>query len=136
MLILTSSDQFIFDKIINDKNLQTFWEEKQEYSVLISNNNRGNIKHSLIKVGYPVKDLCGYSTGDRLEINLRNIDISGNKFSLRDYQKEAIDSFYHRGKRTGGSGIIVLPCGAGKTIIGLGVISLNSEFEPRNSLNS
>jgi DNA excision repair protein ERCC-3 len=124
LLILTSSDQFIFDKIINDKNLQTFWKTKQECSVLLSNNDRGNIKHALIKAGYPVKDLCGYSAGDKLEIKLRDIDISGNKFSLRDYQKEAIESFYHGGKKTGGSGIIVLPCGAGKTIIGLGVISI------------
>lgn len=123
LLILKSDDQFIFDKIVNDKNLQTFWQTKQESSILINNSDRGNIKHALIKAGYPIKDLCGYSNGDELEINLRKIDISGNKFTLRDYQKEAIESFYHDGKKTGGSGIIVLPCGAGKTIIGLGVIS-------------
>lgn len=123
LLILTSSDQFIFDKIINDKSLQSFWHTKQEYSVLLNNSDRGNIKHALIKAGYPVKDLCGYSSGDKLEINLRNIDISGNEFFLRDYQQEAVESFYHGGKKTGGSGIIVLPCGAGKTIIGLGIIT-------------
>lgn len=123
LLILTSSDQFIFDKIINDKSLQTFWQTKQEYSVLINKSDRGNIKHSLIKIGYPVKDLCGYSTGERLDIDLRKVDISGNEFALRDYQTEAIEAFYHGGKNTGGSGIIVLPCGAGKTIIGLGVIT-------------
>jgi len=123
LLILTSSDQFIFDKIINDKNLQTFWQTKQEYSVLINKSDRGNVKHALIKAGYPVKDLCGYNTGERLEINLRKVDISGNEFSLRDYQTEAVEAFYQSGKNTGGSGIIVLPCGAGKTIIGLGVIT-------------
>lgn len=123
LLILTSSDQFIFDKIINDKQLQTFWKTKQECSVLLSNSDRGNIKHALIKAGYPIKDLCGYSTGDGLEINLRDVDIHGKEFALRDYQKEAVESFYHGGKKTGGSGIIVLPCGSGKTIIGLGVIA-------------
>ena len=123
LLILTSSDQFIFDKIINDKSLQTFWRTKQECSVLINESDRGNIKHALIKAGYPVKDLCGYSAGEELQIDLRKIDISGNEFALRDYQIEAVEAFYHTGKKTGGSGIIVLPCGAGKTIIGLGVIT-------------
>jgi DNA excision repair protein ERCC-3 len=123
LLILTSSDQFIFDKIINDKTLQSFLQRKREDSVLINNSDRGNIKHALIKAGYPVKDLCGYNSGDKLEINLRKLDIFGNEFALRDYQAEAIEAFYHGGRKTGGSGIIVLPCGAGKTIIGLGVIS-------------
>jgi len=122
-LILTSSDPFIFDKIINNKNLQSFWQTKQENSVLIKVGDRGNIKHSLIKAGYPTKDLCGYVSGELLEVKLRDIDTSGGSFALRDYQKEAVEAFHQKGKDTGGSGVIVLPCGAGKTIIGLAVIA-------------
>lgn len=122
-LKLTSSDTFIFDKIVNNKNLQSFWQTKQENSILVKVSDRGNVKHALIKAGYPTKDLCGYVSGEYLEIKLREVDTSGGSFALRDYQKEAVEAFHQKGKDTGGSGVIVLPCGAGKTIIGLAVIA-------------
>jgi superfamily II DNA or RNA helicase len=70
-----------------------------------------------------VKDLCGYLDGERLDITLRSVDLDGNSFQLRDYQKDAMGMFYCAGQKTGGSGVIVLPCGSGKTIIGLGTMA-------------
>ncbi len=66
--------------------------------------------------------------GERFDITLRDVDLEGDSFALRDYQKEAIDLFYCGGDTTGGSGVIVLPCGSGKTIIGLGTIAQISSY--------
>ncbi len=70
-----------------------------------------------------MKDLCGYVKGDDFELKLRDIDSDGNVFKLRGYQNEAVEAFYHSGRETGGNGIVVLPCGSGKTIIGMGTIA-------------
>ena len=69
--------------------------------------------------GYPAEDLAGYVTGDTLEIELRQISRSGTSFELRDYQQEAAEAFYQAGHVQDGSGVIVLPCGAGKTMVGM-----------------
>lgn len=121
-LRLTINDDTIFSRLLNNVSLQYFCQhtEAQSKSFLIKKNNRGNIKQALIQLGYPVNDLCGYLTGDAFSIQLRDTDLSGNTFHLRSYQKEAIEAFYQNGKPSGGNGIIVLPCGSGKTIIGLG----------------
>ncbi len=82
--------------------------------------DRGRIKQVLLQVGYPAQDLAGYVEGTRLEINLRDVCQTTNElFILRHYQTEAADVFHAGGSVTGGSGVIVLPCGAGKTIVGL-----------------
>jgi DNA excision repair protein ERCC-3 len=82
--------------------------------------DRGRIKQVLLQIGYPAEDLAGYVEGARLEIGLReNCVASGEAFSLRRYQTEAAEIFHAGGSATGGSGVIVLPCGAGKTIVGL-----------------
>lgn len=83
---------------------------------------RGQLKLSLIKVGYPVEDMAGYRKGAPLEIALRPQLFSGEPFSLRHYQTDAVDAFYAGGQDAGGSGVIVLPCGAGKTVVGIGVL--------------
>lgn len=121
-LRLTVDDDAIFSRLLSDVSLQYFWQrtESQSKSFLIKKNNRGNIKQALIQLGYPVNDICGYLIGDAFTIQLRDTDLSGNTFHLRAYQKEAIEAFYQNGKPSGGNGIIVLPCGSGKTIIGLG----------------
>ena len=113
-------DPAIFNRLLNDASLQYFWLQADETSFLIKKNNRGNIKQALIQIGYPVNDLCGYLTGDAFNIQLRDTDLNSNVFHLRPYQQEAIEAFYQNGKSSGGNGIIVLPCGSGKTIIGLG----------------
>jgi DNA excision repair protein ERCC-3 len=122
-LRLTVGETAVLERIWRDKSLQAYWLERQENSIFVSAAWRGTLKQALIQVGYPVKDLCGYVTGDPLPLTLRDIDTAGKPFQLRDYQTEAVEAFYRSGKSLGGSGIICLPCGSGKTIIGLGTIA-------------
>lgn len=85
---------------------------------------RGVLKQALISVGYPAEDLAGYTEGAPLAIGLRKLARDGRPFQVRDYQREASDIFYAGGDARGGSGVIVLPCGAGKTIVGITAMSL------------
>ncbi|MCC3425824.1 MAG: DEAD/DEAH box helicase [Microcoleus sp. PH2017_01_SCD_O_A] len=87
--------------------------------------NRGVLKQVLLAVGYPAEDLAGYIEGAELAIALRDRTLGGDlPFNLRAYQKEAVEAFYQGGEVRGGSGTIVLPCGAGKTIVGMIAMSL------------
>jgi DNA excision repair protein ERCC-3 len=85
---------------------------------------RGSIKQALIKIGYPVDDRGGYLEGDPLEIELRPQTLGGRPFQVRPYQRGAAEAFHAGGSVLGGSGVIVLPCGAGKTVVGLDVMHL------------
>lgn len=85
--------------------------------------DRGVLKQALLTAGYPAEDLAGYVTGDALKLELRPITASGAPFVLRDYQKASAEAFYQAGRVQGGSGVIVLPCGAGKTMVGLAAIA-------------
>ncbi|MGB0385906.1 MAG: DNA repair helicase XPB [Ardenticatenaceae bacterium] len=127
-LLLRVTDPIILERILHDKSLRKYWLEQTEEGVLVAAGERGNVKHALIKAGYPVKDLCGYLSGEALKVALRDIDTQGNNFRLRDYQAEAVETFYRAGRASGGSGVIVLPCGSGKTIIGLGVLASISNY--------
>src|SRR5204862_4383151 len=80
--------------------------------------HRGVLKQALIAVGYPAEDLAGYTDRAALPLHLRTIAKSGMPFHVRDYQRDAADVFYAGGDVRGGSGVIVLPCGAGKTSVG------------------
>jgi len=121
-LILTVRSLPILERLRQDRELRRFWTGELPDGFRVRVSDRGEVKHALIKVGYPVKDLCGYTPGDPLDLCLRNVDLAGRPFDLRDYQTDAVEAFYHSGRATGGSGVIVLPCGSGKTIIGLGVL--------------
>lgn len=89
----------------------------------LKENGRGMLKQELTRLGYPVIDIAGYHTGEELSVRLKD-RTSGNKmFELRDYQNKAVDLFYREGTVQGGSGVIVLPCGTGKTIVGIAAIS-------------
>ncbi|PSB27980.1 DNA repair helicase XPB [Chlorogloea sp. CCALA 695] len=85
--------------------------------------NRGVLKQALLAAGYPAEDLAGYVEGDALAIELRAISQAGSSFNLRHYQTEAVAAFYQAGRAQGGSGVIVLPCGAGKTMVGLAAMT-------------
>jgi DNA excision repair protein ERCC-3 len=85
---------------------------------------RGVLKQALIAVGYPAEDVAGYTEGAALPIALRTVGRSGIPFHVRDYQREAADVFYAGGDARGGSGVVVLPCGAGKTIVGMAAMAL------------
>ncbi len=88
--------------------------------------NRGRLKQALVKIGWPIEDLAGYVDGEALDVALRDATGEGLPFSLRPYQWEAVNVFYAGGEATGGSGVITLPCGAGKTVVGLGVMARTS----------
>lgn len=80
--------------------------------------HRGTLKRELVRLGYPVIDEAGYHSGEPLSFTLRDVLPNGRKFQLRAYQTSAAEAF--EGKRgNGGSGVVVLPCGAGKTVVGL-----------------
>src|SRR6478735_118534 len=79
---------------------------------------------AVIQVGYPAEDLAGYVEGAALPTQLRDVAASGLPFTVRDYQREAADIFYAGGDVKGGSGVIVLPCGSGKTIVGIAAMAL------------
>ncbi len=81
--------------------------------------NRGKIKQALIKIGYPAEDLAGYTQGASVRFSVRDTTRVGEKFRFRYYQQQAADTFYAGGSERGGAGVIVLPCGAGKTIVGI-----------------
>ncbi|QJC52393.1 DEAD/DEAH box helicase [Paenibacillus albicereus] len=83
---------------------------------------RGELKRELTRLGLPVKDRAGYKEGESLDIRLRGELAGGRAFELRDYQAEAVDRFC-REDAAGGSGVVVLPCGAGKTVVGAAALA-------------
>jgi len=97
--------------------------QRSTQELLVQPRDRGHLKQALIKIGYPVEDLAGYVPGEPFDVRLRAFTTTGIPFALRDYQVEAVDLFYAGGSVRGGSGVIVLPCGSGKTIIGLGTMA-------------
>ncbi|MBK7641801.1 MAG: DEAD/DEAH box helicase [Planctomycetes bacterium] len=100
---------------------------REEGRVYLTPLSRGTIKQALIKIGYPVDDRGGYLVGDKLGIELRDPTRTGRPFGLRGYQSSAAKAFHADGGVGGGNGVIVLPCGAGKTVVALGVMSLVGE---------
>jgi DNA excision repair protein ERCC-3 len=88
---------------------------------------RGLLKQALVNAGYPADDLAGYSEGQQLPLTLRTLSSGGEPFIVRGYQREAAAAFYQDGQARGGSGVIVLPCGAGKTIVGMATMALVQE---------
>ena len=80
---------------------------------------RGRIKQALVRAGWPAEDLAGYTPGEPLAIGLRGVTRGGEPFALRGYQREAAAAFHEGGSDRGGSGVVVLPCGAGKTVVGM-----------------
>ena len=121
--VLRSSDEFIMEEIRRSDRLSPHIQEvKGKDSVIIKPYSRGLVKQILVKMGYPCEDLAGYVVGDPLNVPLREKTLNGEPFALRPYQEAARDAFWAGGSVRGGSGVVVLPCGAGKTIVGLGVM--------------
>lgn len=85
---------------------------------------RGDLKQALVKLGYPVDDRAGYRAGDTLAFGLRATTVGGRTFALRDYQQGAAAAFHAGGSDRGGCGVVVLPCGAGKTVVGIAAMHL------------
>lgn len=116
VLVLTSTKEDVMRDIMSYSSIAALvTEQRSGREVVIPLALRGVIKQELLRLGYPVQDEAGYTDGEALAMVLRE----GNGFSLRTYQKEAVAAFYAGGSLSGGNGVIVLPCGAGKTIVGI-----------------
>jgi DNA excision repair protein ERCC-3 len=113
-LVLSSGDKAVFEEVIRAKKVAGMIGERIDTlpdavgSVVVHPSQRGNLKQALLKLGWPAEDFAGYVDGEAHAIALDESD-----WTLRPYQREAVDSFWH-----GGSGVVVLPCGAGKTLVG------------------
>ncbi len=108
-LVLVSSDRPVLEEVLRAKKVAGMLGERvDDDTVAVHGSERGNLKQALLKLGWPAEDLAGYVDGESHEIELRE-----DGWVLRDYQREAAESFWF-----GGSGVVVLPCGAGKTIVG------------------
>ena len=92
-------------------------------SFAVDGARRGLLKQALVAVGYPAEDRAGYLAGEPLALQLLSEARSGTGFSLRAYQRAAVEAFYRAGRVDGGSGVIVLPCGAGKTLVGMAAMA-------------
>ncbi len=122
-MILRSQDKLLITEVERNKNITSFIYRKLDENTLeIDPAKRGFVKQALVAFGYPAEDLAGYVDGTPLEFALRNPTLKGREFGLRSYQEQAMGNFYVDGSYSGGSGVIVLPCGAGKTVVGMGVI--------------
>jgi DNA excision repair protein ERCC-3 len=85
---------------------------------------RGIFKQRLLQERWPVEDLAGFNEGDPLAFELREtLKSTGQPFRIREYQREAVDRWFMAGKPAGGHGVVVLPCGAGKTIVSMAAMA-------------
>lgn len=110
-LVLESTDTAVLAEIERHKKIRPMLGERiDDSTIAVHPSERGRIKQELIKVGWPAEDLAGYVDGEAHPIALST---EKEDWELRDYQAMAADSFWE-----GGSGVVVLPCGAGKTMVG------------------
>ncbi len=125
-LLLLASTQTIYRELAASRLMAKYLmpEPGVERAFRLALLNRGTVKQELLRLGWPVKDEAPLKDGDPLEIGLRETCASGKPLVIRDYQREAAEALVgDRGPGTG-YGTIVLPCGAGKTVVGMTVMSL------------
>ncbi|WP_395725844.1 DNA repair helicase XPB [Nakamurella sp.] len=108
-LILYARDRAVLEEIMRHKKISPMLGARiDQDTVVVHPSQRGHLKQQLLKVGWPAEDEAGYVDGEAHPISLDTSD-----WELRSYQAEAVDGFWD-----GGSGVVVLPCGAGKTLVG------------------
>ena len=108
-LVLTALDRAVLEEILRQKKISPMLGARiDDDTVVVHPSERGRLKQALLKVGWPAEDLAGYVDGEA-----HPIDLVQDDWTLRDYQQQAVDGFWD-----GGSGVVVLPCGAGKTLVG------------------
>ena len=108
-LVLQASDRAVLIEVSKNKKLSGMLGARvDDDTIAVHPSERGRLKQGLLKVGWPAEDLAGYVDGEA-----HAIDLAEDGWTLRAYQKEAAQSFW-----AGGSGVVVLPCGAGKTLVG------------------
>ena len=119
-LLLKSDDPLLILEASRHKQTSQYvLEQLDRFTLLVEPARRGHIKQALIAMGFPAEDLAGYTDGSPLPFKLRSETLTGKPFLPRTYQSAAASAFYAGGAPSGGSGAVVLPCGAGKTIVGL-----------------
>jgi DNA excision repair protein ERCC-3 len=122
-LLLICENEDLAEEIWAHKKVQEFIVDRvDETTFRVDEAQRGFLKHALIEIGHPVEDVAGYVEGEHLPFELRDTTIGGKDWGLRNYQKDAVAIFYAGGGERGGSGVVVLPCGAGKTMVGMGAM--------------
>ena len=113
-LELRSSDKPVIAEVARHRKVsELLLERTGEETFRIQPWARGQVKQELLKLGWPAEDLAGYAEGTPHAIELSTQAPDGKTWAIRDYQTKAVEKFWD-----GGSGVVVLPCGAGKTIVG------------------
>ncbi|GIE19695.1 DNA repair helicase XPB [Winogradskya humida] len=108
-LVLHGLDKIVLIEVAKSKKLAGMLGARiDDETIVVHPSERGRLKQALLKLGWPAEDLAGYVDGEAHEISLAE-----DGWTLRSYQQEAVDGFW-----AGGSGVVVLPCGAGKTLVG------------------
>ncbi len=108
-LVLVTTDRAVLEEVIRSKKVAPLVGTRADPdTVLVHASERGHLKQVLLKLGWPAEDLAGYVNGEA-----HPIELVQDGWTMRPYQREAVEGFWH-----GGSGVVVLPCGAGKTIVG------------------
>jgi DNA excision repair protein ERCC-3 len=108
-LVLVSLDRAVLEEVLRQKKIAPMLGARiDDDTVAVHPSERGRLKQALLKVGWPAEDLAGYVDGEA-----HPIELVQDEWQLRDYQQQAADMFWQ-----GGSGVVVLPCGAGKTLVG------------------
>lgn len=108
-LVMHATDRNVLEEVLRSKKvIPLVGARLDEETVAVHPSERGSLKQALLKLGWPADDLAGYVDGEA-----HPIELSTGEWDLRPYQREAAEGFWH-----GGSGVVVLPCGAGKTVVG------------------
>ncbi len=116
-LTLHTTDRPVLEEVLRHKRIQPLLGSRiDDLTVAVHPSERGHLKQELLKVGWPAEDLAGYVDGEAHAIALDT-----SEWSLRPYQQQAVNGFWD-----GGSGVVVLPCGAGKTLVGAGAMAAAS----------
>ncbi len=114
-LVLRSRDPAVLEEVLRSPKVAPLLGARIDAdTVVVHKPERGRVKQALIKLGWPADDQAAYVVGEAFAIGLRNAD----GWVLRDYQRQAVDGFF-----ASGSGVVVLPCGAGKTLVGLAAMA-------------
>ncbi|MEU9076634.1 DNA repair helicase XPB [Kitasatospora sp. NPDC004745] len=108
-LVLATTDRPVLEEVLRSKKIAPLVGARVDPdTVVVHPSERGQIKQVLLKLGWPAEDFAGYVDGEA-----HPIDLDEDGWQLRPYQAQAVEGFWH-----GGSGVVVLPCGAGKTLVG------------------
>jgi DNA excision repair protein ERCC-3 len=122
-LVITADDPLLLEEVANNPLGKGFVTRRGDGRLAVLAAHRGEAKQALVKMGWPVEDAAGYVEGAPLAVVLADALPDGRPFTVRDYQRDAVDAFWRDGSPLGGNGVVVLPCGAGKTVVGIGAMA-------------